>query len=160
MSYKTLIGAKAPAISLPDENGEEYNLVPGEDGRPIALFFYPQSGSIGCTREACQFRNAIAEQDVWKDSKVKVVGISRDPVAQQKAFVQKHNLTYPVLSDEKGEARQLYRTGQNLFGEARVTFVIDSKGIVRDTEDAMIYMDAHTRFVTGWLERLRKEQTN
>jgi peroxiredoxin Q/BCP len=44
MSYKTLIGLKAPAISLPDENGEIYNLVPGVDGRPVALFFYPRSG--------------------------------------------------------------------------------------------------------------------
>jgi hypothetical protein len=33
------------------------------------------------------------EQDIWKDSKVKVVGISGDPVAKQKAFAKKHNLT-------------------------------------------------------------------
>jgi hypothetical protein len=28
----------------------------------------------------------------------------------------------------------------------------------RDTADAMLNMDAHAKFVTGWLEKLRKEE--
>lgn len=62
MSYKSLIGKEAPALTLPNYDGEEYKLVPGEGGLPIALFFYPKSGTYGCTKEACRFRDAIAGQ--------------------------------------------------------------------------------------------------
>jgi hypothetical protein len=30
--------------------------------------------------------------------------------------------------------------------------------VFRDTEDGMLNMDAHTKFVTGWLEKLRMEE--
>ena len=37
---------------------------------------------------------------------------------------------YPVLSDEKGDARKAYGVGKGMLGfsEARVTFVLDRKG--------------------------------
>src|ERR1700722_7082622 len=72
-------GSQAPSITLPDSNGETFSLAPGQNDLPIALFFYPKSGrsrsqldstrytpnlsvtgSLGCTKEACRFRDAIA----------------------------------------------------------------------------------------------------
>lgn len=44
MTRSPLIGKPAPALSLPDANGETYNLTPDSAGVPIALFFYPKSG--------------------------------------------------------------------------------------------------------------------
>lgn len=41
-----LIGKKAPEVTLPDANGEPYDLKPGASGRPLALFFYPAAGKI------------------------------------------------------------------------------------------------------------------
>ena len=40
---------------------------------------------------------------------------------------------YPVLSDAKGESRKAYHVGKGLMGltDARTTFFIDSKGVVR-----------------------------
>lgn len=40
---------------------------------------------------------------------------------------------YPILSDFKGEARKAYHVGKGLLGfvDARVTFIIDGKGVVR-----------------------------
>jgi thioredoxin-dependent peroxiredoxin len=60
MSSKKLIGQQAPALTLPNYDGETFTMTPGEGGLPIALFFYPKAGSYGCTKEACQFRDAIA----------------------------------------------------------------------------------------------------
>jgi peroxiredoxin Q/BCP len=79
MPYQSLIGKTAPTIILPNYDGELYTFTPGEKGVPAALFFYPGSGiiefmnnklplliclflkgSYGCTKEACQFRDAIA----------------------------------------------------------------------------------------------------
>ncbi|KII90745.1 hypothetical protein PLICRDRAFT_107357 [Plicaturopsis crispa FD-325 SS-3] len=157
MAPHPLIGKPAPALTLPDSNGASYALTPGQNGIPIALFFYPKSGTYGCTKEACQFRDALAENVNFKDSKVTVVGVSPDPVEKQKAFVEKQKLTYPILSDDKGEARKAYSVGKSLFGDARVTFIIDSKGVVRDALDATLNFGAHAKFIEKWLVRLDAE---
>ncbi|KAI0657371.1 peroxiredoxin Q, partial [Cubamyces menziesii] len=161
MARHPLIGQPAPSIALPGADGETYTLTPGEKGVPIALFFYPKSGSFGCTKEACQFRDALAEKDLFKRTKVEIVGISSDPVDKQKEFVEKQKLTYPVLSDAKGEVRKAYHVGKGLFGlaeTARVTFLIDSKGTVRDVLDTTVNYSAHVRFVTKWLDKLEAEE--
>ncbi|KAJ7212144.1 peroxiredoxin Q [Mycena pura] len=160
MSHRSLVGKPAPAITLPNYDGENFTLTPGEQGLPIALFFYPKAGSYGCTKEACQFRDAIAEKDTFKEGKVKVIGISPDSVEKQKAFVEKHKLTYPVLSDSKGEAAKAYGVGKGLFGfadVARVTFIIDAKGSIRETLEGTMNFGAHSKFVTKWLDKLEAE---
>ncbi|KAF5382684.1 hypothetical protein D9615_002985 [Tricholomella constricta] len=118
------------------------------------------TGSYGCTKEACQFRDAIAEKDTFKPGKVQIIGLSRDPVEKQKQFVEKEKLTYPVLSDVNGDAVKVYGVGKGMLGlvqNARVTVVIDKKGIVRDTLDATINYAAHSKFVARWLDKLEAE---
>ncbi|KAJ7675861.1 peroxiredoxin Q [Mycena polygramma] len=159
-SHRSLVGKPAPAITLLNYDGESFTLTPGEKGLPIALFFYPKAGSMGCTKEACQFRDAIAEKDTYKPGKVEVIGISPDPVEKQKAFVEKNKLTYPVLSDTKGEAAKAYGVGKGLFGFAeiaRVTFIIDAKGTIRDTVEGTLNFGAHSKFITKWLDKLEAE---
>ncbi|KAI0917013.1 hypothetical protein AcV5_007599 [Taiwanofungus camphoratus] len=103
--------------------------------------------------------HCIPEKELYKRSKVQIVGVSRDPVGKQKAFVEKEKLTYPVLSDVNGEARKAYHVGKGLMGltDARVTFFIDSKGVVRDVVDTTVNYGAHAKFVTRWLEKIEAE---
>ncbi|KAF9046705.1 peroxiredoxin Q [Panaeolus papilionaceus] len=159
----SLIGTQAPAISLPNYDGEIFTFKPGQLEIPTVLFFYPESGSYGCTREACQFRDAVAQKDTFKPGRLQLIGLSADPVAKQKAFVEKEKLTYPVLSDEKREAISAYHVGKGMMGlvdVARVTFVIDKKGIVRDSLDATMNYAAHSKFVEKWLEKLEAEDAS
>ncbi|KAK0449178.1 peroxiredoxin Q [Armillaria borealis] len=142
MAHQALIGQPAPHLTLPNYTGEPYSLKPGENDVTTAIFFYPRSGTWGCTKQACQFRDAIAERPEFQSDKVQVIGISPDPV------------------DEKGEARRAYHVGRGLWGLAdlRVTFVIDSKGIIRDALDTTsINYASHCKFVSRVLETLRKE---
>ncbi|EEB96161.1 hypothetical protein MPER_04751, partial [Moniliophthora perniciosa FA553] len=96
----------------------------------------------------------------FNSEKLGVIGISQDSVGKQKQFVEKQKLTYPILSDEKGEARKAYHVGRGLMGltDARVTFIIDSKGIVRDAYDSVMSFNAHCKFIEKWLETLEKEK--
>lgn len=64
-----------------------------------------------------------------------VLGASVDSVASHKAFADKYKLTYPLLSDTRGELSAamgvLQKVGP-LKLSARVTFLIDGEGrIVR-----------------------------
>jgi len=160
MSYQSLIGKTAPAITLKNYDGESYTFTPGESGLPTALFFYPESGSYGCTKQACQFRDAIATKDTFKPGKVQIIGISPDPIDKQKTFVEKQKLTYPVLSDIDKSTFKAYGIGKGMFGltpVARVTFIVDKKGVVRDALDATINYGAHSKFVEKWLDKLQAE---
>jgi len=160
MSYRDLIGKTAPSIKLLNYDGESFTFTPGEKDVPTVLFFYPESGSYGCTKQACQFRNAIAEKDIFKPGKVQIIGISPDPVEKQKAFVEKEKLTYPVLSDVDKETFKAYGIGKGIMGlvaVARVTFIVDKKGIVRDGLDATMNYGAHAKFVEKWLDKLDVE---
>jgi len=159
-SYQSLIGKTAPAITLKNYDGESYTFTPGESGLPTALFFYPESGSYGCTKQACQFRDAIATKDTFKPGKVQIIGISPDPIEKQKTFVEKQKLTYPVLSDVDKSTFKAYGIGKGMLGftpVARVTFIVDKKGIVRDALDATINYGAHSKFVEKWLDKLQAE---
>ncbi|KAH0832158.1 thioredoxin-like protein [Lanmaoa asiatica] len=156
-----LIDKPAPPFSIPDSNGEVFNFPPEQEGKrvekPIALFFYPRTGTYGCTREACQFRDALAEKEIYKRSDVLVVGVSSDSVEKQKAFVDQHKLPYPVLSDTDQAAHKAYHIGRGLLGltDARTTFVIDHKGIIKGALDATMNFGAHVKFVTKELEKMQ-----
>ena len=49
-------GQKAPAFSLPDQDGVVHRLKDYAD-RPLILYFYPKDDTPGCTKEACAFRD-------------------------------------------------------------------------------------------------------
>ena len=48
------IGTKAPAFSLPDQNGVIRNLADYR-GQKVVLYFYPKDMTSGCTKQACSF---------------------------------------------------------------------------------------------------------
>ena len=101
-----LAGKPAPSLSLPDANGETYTLEPSNVGKPVVIFFYPKSGEFvlrsthmhvertcssvigtyGCTKEACEFRDALAgmvpgcfEDECWTHGIWKRRSLSRRP---------------------------------------------------------------------------------
>src|SRR5262249_33622572 len=70
------VGSVAPEFALPDQEGNYtklHRLLEGAEG--LVVYFYPQADSPGCTREACGFRDAMAE---FERRNVRVVGISGD----------------------------------------------------------------------------------
>ncbi|KAM6494222.1 Thioredoxin-like fold [Amanita muscaria] len=153
-------GTKAPSFSLINHEGETVHVRPGETGLPLALLFYPESGSMGCTRQACQFRDAIAGKEEFKAEKITIIGISPDSVKKQEQFWQKQNLNFPILSDGKREAANAYNVGTGMLGlvsYARTTFIIDKRGVVRDSLEATMNYGAHAIFIDKWAKLLQKE---
>ncbi|KAH6912634.1 thioredoxin-like protein [Coprinopsis sp. MPI-PUGE-AT-0042] len=160
MSHADLIGQQAPSFSLPNQDGENFEFKPAEAAKPTALLFYPASGSYGCTQQACSFNTAVAEDMAFSPERVQIIGISPDSVAKQKQFVETNKLSFPVLSDPKKEAAHLYKIGRGMMGItpiARVTVIIDAKGVVRDTMDATMNYGVHQGFVAKWLKKLESE---
>ena len=98
-------GDVVPDFELPDQDGTRHSLSTLLADGPVVLFFYPAAMTAGCTREACHFRDVGAE---YAAAGVQRVGISRDAVAKQKEFSDKHGFDYPLLSDADGKVAELF----------------------------------------------------
>ncbi|MGK2878891.1 MAG: peroxiredoxin [Solirubrobacterales bacterium] len=138
-------GAKAPDFTLPDQDGLDVNLYDLLKGGPVVVFFYPRAFTPVCTAEACSFRDSFEE---FASAGARIVGISIDDVEKQKAFHTKYQLTFPVLSDPKGDVYHDYglraSTAIGLLND-RVTFVIDRDGYVRNRSSGMLVSDPHVQ---------------
>lgn len=125
------VGKKAPNFSLFDSNGVKISLNDFK-GRKVVLYFYPKDMTSGCTKEACDFRDFFPN---FKKIKTAIMGISPDSTTSHKKFIEKYNLPFTLLSDEKKEVIQKYGVwkektmyGKKYMGVERTTFIIDENG--------------------------------
>ena len=58
MSTSLAVGRKAPAFSLPNQDGETVKLSSFK-GRWVVLYSYPKDNTGGCTTQACEFTDSI-----------------------------------------------------------------------------------------------------
>jgi peroxiredoxin Q/BCP len=124
-------GDEAPTFDLPNQRGETVSLA-DFDGDRVVVYFYPRADTPGCTTEACEFRDRF---DAFAERDVSVVGISDDPVDDLAAFAEKHDLTFPLLSDESGAVAAAYDSygekqmfGKTFDGVFRNTYVVGPDG--------------------------------
>lgn len=126
-------GMPAPDFTLPDDTGTEVTLS-SLRGRKVILYFYPKDNTSGCTLEAQNFRDRLAD---FEKLGYAIYGLSRDGVKTHCNFRTKHGLTFPLLSDREETVVKLYDVlkektmyGKKCFGIERSTFVIDENGIL------------------------------
>lgn len=127
-------GDLAPDFTLVAGDGTRHSLS-SYRGSIVVLYFYPRDLTPGCTREACDFRDAGPEV---KRHGVVVMGVSPDPPNRHTRFAEKYELNFPLLSDEEFEVSQLYGVwkkkklyGKTFLGIERSTFIIDGEGVIR-----------------------------
>ncbi len=131
MTTRLAPGDAAPDFTLPDADGKPVSLADFR-GRRVVVYFYPAAGTPGCTKQACDFRDNLAELN---GAGLDVLGISPDKPAKLAKFRDKEGLTFPLLSDADKDVlnawgafgeKQMY--GKTVTGVIRSTFVIDPDG--------------------------------
>lgn len=129
------VGDPAPAFELTSGDGAVHRLR-DYSGRWVVLYFYPRDNTSGCTREACDFRDA---RSLLVRRKAAVLGVSADSVASHAKFQSRHDLGFPLLSDPDlavcraygvWQEKSLY--GRKSMGIVRSTFVIDPSQSLRN----------------------------
>ncbi len=133
------IGSAAPNFSLPDQTGKMHALTEYA-GAWVLLYFYPKDDTPGCTTEACSIRDNWSK---FKKAGIAVLGVSVDSAKSHAKFVEKYELPFTLLSDEKKELVNAYGVwarkkfmGREYMGTLRWSFLIDPKGKI-----AKIYED-------------------
>jgi len=128
---KLTVGKKAPAFTLPDQDGKPVKLSDYK-GRWIVLYFYPKDDTPGCTTEACDFTDGL--KDFEKLDAV-ILGCSPDPPERHRKFIEKYKLKVRLLSDVEHNVMQVYGAwgekvlyGKKIIGVIRSTAIIDPQG--------------------------------
>lgn len=138
MSTQPAPGTKAPNFKAPVVGGD---YAPGAEvkladlkGETVVLYFYPKDDTPGCTKQACALR------DGWADisKKARVFGVSVDSVKSHEKFIKKHQLPFPILSDESHAVVEAFGVwveksmyGKKYMGTERTTFVIGPDGKIK-----------------------------
>lgn len=127
---------KAPAFSLPDQDGTIHSLA-DYAGKWVVLYFYPKDDTPGCTKEACTFRDLT---DVFAKKNAVIFGVSKDSVVSHKKFSKKFSLPFPLLSDPSAETIKAYGAwgkkkflGREFEGILRNTYLINPQGEIEKT---------------------------
>lgn len=126
-------GDPAPQFTLPDQDGTPVDLA-SHRGRRVVVYFYPQDNTPGCTREACQFNDALSG---FEGAGVDVLGISADDGASHRRFRAKYGLGFRLLTDAGHEVATRYgaygekvQYGKPTVGVIRSTFLVDPEGLI------------------------------
>lgn len=128
------VGDKAPAFTLASDDGEIS--LSDYEGKRVVLYFYPRDNTPGCTNEACDFRDNLAQ---LTELGAVVLGVSADSVKSHQNFRDKYDLNFRLLSDPEHGMMEAYGVwqlkknyGREYMGIVRTTFVIDEAGVVRN----------------------------
>jgi peroxiredoxin Q/BCP len=115
-------GQQLPEVEFVTEGGERL-LAAELGGEKTVLYFYPKDDTPGCTKEACAFRDRMAD---YERAGIRVYGVSLDSPESHRRFREKHNLNFPLLTDEEGRASEaLGVLRENQERANRVTFLLD-----------------------------------
>jgi thioredoxin-dependent peroxiredoxin len=126
-------GKKAPAFSLPDQDGKIHKLSDCQ-GQWVLLYFYPKDDTPGCTKEACGIRDSWP---AFKKLSIQVFGVSADSPKSHTKFADKYKLPFTLLADEEKTVSTKYGAwgekkmmGRTYMGMNRISYLIDPKGNV------------------------------
>lgn len=125
------VNSIVPDFTLIGSDEKEHKLSDYK-GKKIILYFYPRDNTPGCSTEACDFRD---NHNTLVNNNVIVLGVSRDSLKSHNKFIEKFNLPFVLLSDEKEDVCNLFNVikeknmyGKKVMGIERSTFIIDENG--------------------------------
>jgi len=148
------VGNLAPAFTLLDQDGNKVSLKDFRDSQNVVLYFYPRAMTPGCTVQACGLRDSqkeLAELDTV------ALGVSPDPVAKLKKFIDRDKLNFTLLSDEDHAIADKYGAwgpkkfmGREFDGILRTTFIIGKDGKLKHII-SKVNTKTHHDDVMGWI---------
>ena len=119
-------GDRAPEI-----RAENFQLSKSR-GKNVVVFFFPKANTSGCTKEACEFRDASPQ---FAKKNTEIIGVSPDQAEPQQKWAAAYGLRFTLVPDPDHSIAEAYGVwkeksmyGRKYMGIERSTFLVDSKG--------------------------------
>ncbi len=129
------VGDKAPDFEGVIQDGSLIKLTDYK-GQKVILYFYPKDNTPGCTAEACNLRD---NYQLMLEKGYVLIGVSPDSMKSHQKFVEKFDLPFPLIADEKKEIIKAFGAwglkkfmGREYEGVLRSTFVISEDGTIEE----------------------------
>ena len=150
------VGKRVENFTLPATGDQTLSLTDFV-GRNLVIYFYPKDNTPGCTREGQDFRDLYSQFDA---ANTDILGVSRDSVKIHTNFKAKHAFPFDLLSDKDETLCKLFDViheknlyGRKYMGIVRSTFLIDTKGVLRQ-EWRKVRVPEHAQAVLDALKEL------
>ena len=84
------------------------------------------------------------------------VGLSTDSVERLKRFREAQGVTFPLVSDRRGNVARLFDVRRRFgLGTSRATYVIDTEGVIRDAYHNELSMWRHAHRALAWVKAVQ-----
>lgn len=148
------VGSPAPAFEARLHSGDLFRLVDLRGKNRLVLYFYPRDFTYGCTKEACSFRD---QHDEIARLGAVVIGVSGDSAERHLEFVRTHRLRFPLISDTDLSLARTYDVVSSLpLHVRRVTYVIDTSGVIRGVFHHELFFSNHWKRTVELLQSLNR----
>lgn len=121
-------GDAAPEFTLTADDGAQVKLSDYKGKQPVVLYFYPKDETPGCTKQACAFRDSLAD---YRKAGIEVFGISVDTVAAHQAFKKNQKLNFRLLADADKQVSAAYGVLSERGYASRTTFLVGKDGQIK-----------------------------
>lgn len=157
-SVTPLADSPVPLSQLPDlvvqSSQGSFNLNQLTGQRSL-IYFYPKDMTAGCTTQAQDFRDHLAE---FAALGVKIYGVSRDSLKSHDKFIAKENLPFILISDTDElmcrqfdviKTKNMY--GKMVQGIERSSFLFDGDGQLIQSW-RKVKAAGHAELLLNWLK--------
>ena len=119
------VGEKAPSFELVNQDGKTISLETYR-GKFVLMWWYPKADTPGWTIEGTGFRDRIQN---FKDKNCEILGVSFDSPADNKAFKEKFDFPFDLLTDSDKLASLGFGIQENEKGNAsRMSVLVGPNG--------------------------------
>lgn len=151
MEIKVKVGDDAPDFEGPTITGANLGLSDFIGKKNVVLYFYSKDDTPGCTKEACSFRDNL--QPI-RNMGAEIIGVSLDSIQSHQKFVDKYELTFPLISDKDKRIATAYGVLRDTGTSTnRVTFIINKSGKIAKIF-SKVDVAVHTNEVVAALKEL------
>lgn len=100
-----MVGNIAPDFTLPDQNGNEFNLYKNLN-KNVLIIFYPKDNTTVCSTQLRDYQHNIEK---FADLNVQLIAINTADIDSHRSFCEKISIEFPILSDDQGKVSKLYK---------------------------------------------------
>lgn len=118
-----MLNQLAPDFETKIENGDSVKLS-DYNRKKLLLYFYPRDNTPGCTKQACSLRDTMSD---LRSANISVLGVSKNSAKSHLNFIEKYQLTFPLVVDSELELHKKYNA-VDLLRTKRIAYLIDESG--------------------------------
>lgn len=150
MAAPLTVGAVLPDASCNDQSGKEIALSDYAEKEWVLVYFYPKADTPGCTKQSCSLRDSYEE---LTKKGVVVIGVSKNSVAEQKAFAEKYKLPFTLLADKETKVIKAFGVPQYpgvglakrqayLFNQGKLVWKDEKASTTKQAADVLKHINA------------------